>query len=135
MAFLTANDYNQAIQSGDLDDIQGSADYRLLAEATAESLCRDYLAGRFDVDTAFAASGDSRYGTLVKVMIDISLFHIYKRVSPDNIPELRGFCYEESIKWLKMASRGEISPGLPIIDKATATGSIMNSATRQTNGY
>ena len=59
--------------------------------------------------------GDNRSQQLLTYMIDLSLYHVHSRIAPRNIPDLRVLRYENAIKWLRMAGKGEITPDLPII--------------------
>lgn len=59
--------------------------------------------------------GDNRNQQLVNYMIDIALYHVHSRISPRNIPDLRVKRYDDAIRWLKMAGRGDITADLPLI--------------------
>ena len=59
--------------------------------------------------------GDNRNQQLVNYFIDIALYHVHSRISPRNIPDLRVKRYDDAIKWLKMAGRGDITAELPLI--------------------
>lgn len=59
--------------------------------------------------------GDNRNQQLVNYMIDIALYHVHSRISPRNIPDLRVKRYDDAIRWLKMAGRGDITADIPLI--------------------
>ena len=65
--------------------------------------------------TTFWTAGDNRSQQLVLYIVDIALYHVHSRISPRNIPDLRVKRYDDAIKWLKMAAKGEITPNLPMI--------------------
>jgi hypothetical protein len=65
------------------------------------------------VNTAYWIQSDNRSQELVKVVVDIALYYAHERISPQNVPELRDLNYRMAIDWLKMASRGEVTPALP----------------------
>jgi phage gp36-like protein len=57
---------------------------------------------------------DNRSQQLVSYMVDIVLFHLHSRISPRNIPDLRVKRYDDAIKWLKSAGKGDITANLPL---------------------
>lgn len=72
-------------------------------------------AGTLPTDATKWTTGDNRNQQLVNYLIDIVLYHVHTRIAPRNIPELRVKRYDDAIKWLKMAGRGEITAALPLI--------------------
>lgn len=66
-------------------------------------------------NTTYWTAGDNRSQQLVLYIIDIALYHVHSRISPRNIPDLRVKRYDDAIKWLKMAAKGDITPNLPMI--------------------
>jgi hypothetical protein len=79
--------------------------------------------------------GDNRNAQLVMYCCDIALFHIHSRIAPRNIPDLRVKRYDDAIKWLKMAGRGEITPALPVIQPLQGNRIRYNSQIKQVNNY
>ena len=67
------------------------------------------------VDTWMAA--DPRNAKLVSDCVDITLFHLYRRINPMRIPQMRVDLYNEAKEWLKaVAGVGDgpkLSPLLP----------------------
>lgn len=64
-------------------------------------------------DTAYWAAGDSRNQRMVQTMIDVVLFHLHTRISPENVPEHREIRYNNAIAWLKSCAKGDhITAGL-----------------------
>ena len=61
---------------------------------------------------------DTRNQKLVEVVATIALYHMHKRISPNNIPEFRKKEYDgdgdayimSAIKWLMMVRSGDITP-------------------------
>lgn len=64
-------------------------------------------------DNTLWTQGDNRGRKILQTVVNICLYYCHDRISPQNIPELRVKNYDEAIKWLKMAGRGEITPNLP----------------------
>ena len=49
------------------------------------------------------------------LFVDIVLYHIHSRINPRQIPEIRVDRYERAIAWLKMVTKGEVTPDLPTL--------------------
>jgi phage gp36-like protein len=45
--------------------------------------------------------------------IDIALYHLHSRISPRQIPELRGIRYDSAINFLKQVAEGMLNPDYP----------------------
>jgi hypothetical protein len=60
--------------------------------------------------------GDKRNQLLVMYLVDISLYHIHSRLTPNQIPENRFLRYETAITWLKQISKGSLKVDLPVLD-------------------
>ena len=46
-------------------------------------------------------------------MVRISLYHLTKNISPNNVSSIRIADYEESMKWLESANKLKINPMIP----------------------
>lgn len=64
-------------------------------------------------NTTYWTLGDNRSQQLVTYLIDITLYHLHSRIAPRNIPELRVKRYDDAIKWLKSASKGDVTVNIP----------------------
>ena len=51
--------------------------------------------------------GDNRNQQLVNYVIDVMLYHLFSRIAPRNIPELRMERYDMAIAWLKNVAKGD----------------------------
>lgn len=80
----------------------------------AEAEAKGYLRRRFDVDTVFAQTGDDRNKALLMTVIDMVVYHIYARVNPRAISEIRAERYENAKKTLSMLDSGKIDFELPL---------------------
>jgi len=60
--------------------------------------------------------GDNRNAQLVLYISDILLYHIERRIAPQNIPDLRVKRYDDAIAWLKNAAEGDtITADIPLL--------------------
>lgn len=77
-----------------------------------------YSISNVDITDSKWTLGDNRSQMLVTCAVDITLYHVHSRIAPRNIPDLRVKRYDESIRWLKMAGRGEITASIPVLKPA-----------------
>lgn len=75
----------------------------------------DPNAGIVEMDTNITIN-DTRDQSLVKCMIQLSLYELHKNISPNNISETRTRDYMESCQWMRDCSRGKITPTIPLKD-------------------
>lgn len=59
---------------------------------------------------------DVRNPLVVSYCVDITLFHLHKRINPRKIPELRKEAYKEALEWFEMLKIGNESPDLPFLE-------------------
>lgn len=57
--------------------------------------------------------GDNRCATLVSNMVDICLYHVYSRISPNNVPVHRTDRHNAAVTWLQQAGTGDRTVNLP----------------------
>jgi phage gp36-like protein len=124
--FLTQDDFNSIVKTEKLDKIIENnptllEDTILIAVAEANS----YLSKRYDTAPSFAATGSDRNPILVSKCTDIVMYHLFTRITPTNVPEIRGMRYEAAIDWLKMISKGAIQIELPVKVIDNQTGYIL----------
>jgi len=77
---------------------------------TAKEEMESYLMGRYE--TALLFQSPPRHFKML--WIDITLYHLHSRISPRQIPELRGIRYDNTIDFLKQVSEGKLNPDYPI---------------------
>lgn len=71
-------------------------------------------AGTVLTDGTTWTAGDNRSQQMVQTCIDIVLYFVHQRISPNNIPELRHNNYLMAIDWLKDCAKGtDVTPNLP----------------------
>ena len=93
-------------------------------------------AGMLPTDTSYWTAGDNRNQQLVMYVIDITLYHIHKRIAPRNIPDLRVKAYDDAKKWLKDAAQGDyITADLPRIQPRSGARIRWGSNVRTQNVY
>jgi hypothetical protein len=69
-------------------------------------------------DTTKWTYGDNRSQQLVTNAVSMALYYVHSRIAPRNIPELRVKMYDDAVRWLKMAGRGEITANIPVLKPA-----------------
>ena len=116
MQYLTMQDLYTYIDAGTLDAITGG-DNTLLdkIELQAAQDMKAYINVRYDADALFGNMPE-----VVKMyLVDILLYHLHSRISPDHIPQLRIDRYNEAVKWLEKIAGGFINPDWPAKDDKT----------------
>lgn len=119
MPFLTQEDYKAIIKDQIFAQVMGN-DITVAQEAElfAQQEITSYLNQRYDCTDIFSQEGTDRNALIVMYMIDITLYHMHARINPMKIPQIRIDRYENAVKWLGMVSKGQITPGLPLITDA-----------------
>lgn len=107
--FLTTADYASLIHPDVLARVQGDASLDD-CENMAVEFMRGYLSSRYQVASIFAATGADRNPILVKYGIDITLYYLYSRISPNAVPEHRKVNYDNAEQWLRRVQKAEINP-------------------------
>lgn len=120
--FLTVDDYKTVCDTRTLDVItQSDAANRARAEVTAQEEVASYLRSRYDIDTAFAATGTSRNPYLVQITANIALYYLVHWL-PQNLGlEARRELYDDAIAWLTKVQKGAASPDLPLYTNSDGT--------------
>jgi phage gp36-like protein len=68
-----------------------------------------YISGSYE--TALLFANPSKHFKML--WIDITLYHLHSRISPRQIPELRGIRYDNAIDFLKRVGEGKLNPDYP----------------------
>lgn len=87
------------------------------------------------LNTTYWAKGDNRSQQLLTTVIDIALYHVHSRISPRNIPDLRVKRYDDARNWLKMASRGDITAQIPMLQPTQGGRIRYGGGIKQINTY
>ncbi len=114
MIFLTKSDFGGQIKIHTLDRVVNNNDAILdQVELFAISEMEGFLRPRYDVAAIFAATGAARSPIIVMLAVDMLLYHLFSRLNPDQIPDIRTNRYESAIEYLTMVAGGKLSPDLP----------------------
>jgi hypothetical protein len=73
----------------------------------------DTFTGDYPKDNTYWKLKDNRDFTLVKIIIDITLYDLHSIINPRNIPQLRQDRYTGSVEFLKDVVRGKMNMDLP----------------------
>jgi hypothetical protein len=119
MIFLTDADLDQTIKADHLLQVlDGDAAAKDEAEKTAIAQVEDYLSEIYNTNAIFAATGNNRHKSIIRIVMALMLYHLHKRIDPTMIPEIRRIEYEDVLAELQKIHDGRISPkGLPLIDE------------------
>lgn len=80
--------------------------------------------------------GDNRNQQLVNYVIDVMLYHLFSRIAPRNIPELRLERYDGAIAWLKNVAKGDdITADLPLLQPKQGSRIRWGSSVKAQNTY
>jgi phage gp36-like protein len=80
-------------------------------EAMAIEQMTFYLNGLYDCAAIF--SGENRNKFVVMMCLDIMAYHVYARINPHQIPQLRKERYDAQISLLEQIAKGKIQVPLP----------------------
>lgn len=86
-------------------------------------------------DTTYWKSSDGRSQEIIRVIMDLLLYHLHSRISPQNIPALRIKRYDDSISWLKKCAQGDITPNLLIYAKRSGGRIRIGGMQKNNNSY
>lgn len=92
-------------------------------------------AGTLPTDTTKWTAGDMRSAQMVMYCTDIALYILHTRIAPRNIPELRVKRYDDAIKWLKNAAKGDITADIPVLQPKQGRRIRFGSEVRKINNY
>jgi phage gp36-like protein len=108
MAFITDNDYEVQTRQEILNLLDGSEPHSALrsAEKMAQDQIRNYIGGKYNLDTVFAEEGDTRDMFIVMIVVDIAIYHLWSKKAPRKVPEHRSLRYQDALDWLKQVAAG-----------------------------
>ncbi len=137
MDFITDNDFEVQVRQEILSLLDGSDEKTAVALAArmATDQIRQYIGGRYDCDTIFAAEGDLRDHFIVMITIDILLYHLWAKRAPRKIPEYRATRYQDALDWLKDVGSGKMQSALPQLPPDEYQGRIVIKSKYTPNNY
>jgi phage gp36-like protein len=112
--FLQLEDFRRAIREEHLQAIIDNEPTVL--EAAIDDAIADmqpYLRPVYDVETIFSQEGDKRDRFLMNIAIDIALYRLLERISPDQIPQLRRDKHDLAMERLEKISEGKLALNAP----------------------
>ena len=131
--FLTEEDYKAVVDNRALDVInQSDSTNRERAENYAIEEMKGYLKAAkakntgvypYDIDAAFAATGNNRNPQLVMYACDIALYHLISWLPQRLGFEIRETRYKRAIEWLENVQSGKIILDIPTIQPEPGTNS------------
>lgn len=124
MQFITENDLLGKIKENVLNDILPygesiTGNTMTEIERVAIDEIHSYIGTYFDTGVIFSQTGTTRDSYIVKMTIDIMLYEITCRLTPDMIPEIRQIRYDRVKEDLEKISSSKIVPNLPRRDQET----------------
>ncbi|WP_233550424.1 phage protein Gp36 family protein [Bacteroides sp. OF04-15BH] len=135
--FITEEDYIQ-VSSDALKIIQQANEAnRLRAERRATERITSYLGGRYDMEQAFAAEGESRNDDLVGLMADLALYFMVLSLPQKMGYEVRKEQYEKAVAYLKEVQSGKVVMNLPAHSESEEdnTGDMIRYGSDRPNNY
>lgn len=112
--FLKNEDYESSITVNKLNLLTSGVESTLLtAESQAMGVFTQYIGKKYDVQAIFelmedAQGNDIRDQFIVKLLLDIAIYLLYRKLAPDQIPEHRKFDYQEALEYLRAVGKGDI---------------------------
>lgn len=137
MSFITDDDYSvQARQDvlALLDKSDDNSAFRQ-AEMYAISQITMRLAGRYDMDSIFSQTGDTRNAYIVMITIDIAIYHLYSQKAPRKIPEYRDIRYRDAMDWLEDVGNGNTPTNLPPLPDDKFVGQVKIGSIYKPNNH
>lgn len=113
--FITEDDYIQV--SADALKIvqQATPQNRITAERRATDRITSYLSGRYDMEKAFATTGDNRNFDLVGLVADLALYFMVLSLPQKMGYEIRKEQFEKAIAYLEKVQNGHAVMNLPTL--------------------
>lgn len=136
MAFISKDDLHKQILPDELAEITRGDDTIVEAMIVASiSEAETYLHINYDVATIFAATGTDRFQLLVRLISDMTIWHLIAAGQPGQNYDDRYRRYMNAVEWLKMAGKTTDLPGLPNTDTSIPGGIIYGSNTKRSNYF
>lgn len=138
--FIELADYDASIHRDILDALTREDDAIIeICEDRAIAQMRSCLSKRYDCNSIFTASGDSRNQLILMMAIDISVYHIFCIHNPQKLSQMRKDRYDRAMEWIKAAGKGDISidgaPLLPEDDLSAHSSFLIKSNPKRVNHY
>lgn len=93
---------------------ENNYDILMMNIRAAEGEVRSYLAGRYDVETIFAAECEKRDPLLLELTKNIAVWYIVRLSNVDMLYKHAKERYDSAIDWLDRVADGKLNPDLPL---------------------
>lgn len=114
MSFITSADLENALYPHIIDEIKESnTAAEPAALSAAEQTVESYLAQRYDTETIFSQTGDSRNAMIVEICLTIAVWNFIKLCNAETLYDIWRDRYEDAIRFLEKTASGELAPKLP----------------------
>ena len=87
------------------------------------------------LNTTYIKHGDFRSQQMIQKYVDITLYHIHKRIAPKNVPDVRSIAFDSAVEWLKGCAAGDITPNLRVKTYRQGGAFRINSIPKNNNNY
>lgn len=88
------------------------------------------------LQTQYFSSGDNRNQQMVMYVLDVVIYHLYRRIPPHVVPEARKDAYKVVLGWLMNVAKGnDITADLEKIQPPSGKRIRFGSNTKQINSY
>jgi len=115
MKFISKEEITSLVKLSILNDVTEENNNLLdVFESVALSEIDSYIGNKYNTTETFNRKGTERNQFLINIVIDILLYHLHSRLTPDQIPLIRTQRYEKAIAWLYQVSIGKITPPIPL---------------------
>lgn len=110
ISFLERDDYPAKIDLELLDQLTGNDDLIMeLTDDDAASAIIDRIGNRYKVADELAKTGDGRNRSLVRWMLNISVYYLFGRAHDLDIPERVVKDYDDTMRDLEKIASGKLS--------------------------
>jgi hypothetical protein len=137
MSYLTADDLKAFLDEREIATIKrdyeaDGLDKMPVGIAYAENYVQDRLANRYDMQAEYAKTGTDRNSTLLEILAHIAIWKLTSTFPTVQLDGKRHYFYEEALKNLTLAEKGNLLTSLPIKyndGKAVIWGYVQGSET------
>lgn len=84
------------------------------------------------LDTDYFTEGDNRNQQMIVYILDMLIYHLYRRIPPAVVPEIRILAYQTAVSWLNKVAKGD-EVVADIVKKQPASGSRIRYGSRPKN--
>lgn len=135
--FIELSDYDASVHGDILNSLtRNDASIVEICEDRAIAEMRGYLAGRYDCDKLFAATGNDRNQLVLMMLVDIAVYHLFCIHNPVKMSKIRKDRYDRAVEWMRAVKRGMAIDGAPLLEKEQRRSSYeMQSNPKRVNHY